>query len=93
MPKSSRGGGWIKNIADIAVIVLIMLAAKTAIAEPRAIGIDGADASDRRRIASDKVPIRLQRRLAAVVPRSTEHATCSLHAAQTWRRGRILLAR
>src|SRR5512147_1320125 len=26
--------GWIKNIADIAVIVLIMLAAKTAIAEP-----------------------------------------------------------
>jgi signal peptidase I len=34
MPKSSRGGGWIKNIADIAVIVLIVLAAKTAIAEP-----------------------------------------------------------
>ena len=34
MPKSSRVGGWIKNIADIAVIVLIVLAAKTAIAEP-----------------------------------------------------------
>ncbi|HEY6859736.1 MAG TPA: signal peptidase I [Pseudolabrys sp.] len=34
MPKSSRVGGWIKNIADIAVIVLIVLAAKTTIAEP-----------------------------------------------------------
>lgn len=34
MPKSSRVGGWINNIADIAVIVLIVLAAKTAIAEP-----------------------------------------------------------
>jgi signal peptidase I len=34
MPKGSRVGGWIKNIADIVVIVLIVLAAKTAIAEP-----------------------------------------------------------
>jgi signal peptidase I len=34
MPKSSRVGGWIRTIADIAVIVLIVLAAKTAIAEP-----------------------------------------------------------
>jgi signal peptidase I len=34
MPKNSRVGTWIKNIADIAVIVLIVLAAKTAIAEP-----------------------------------------------------------
>jgi len=32
MPKSI--GSWIKNIADIAVVVLIVLAAKTAIAEP-----------------------------------------------------------
>jgi signal peptidase I len=32
--KSSRVGGWINSIADIAVIVLIVLAAKTAIAEP-----------------------------------------------------------
>ena len=32
MPKSSRVGGWIKNISDI--VVLIVLAAKTAIAEP-----------------------------------------------------------
>jgi hypothetical protein len=30
MPKSI--GSWIKNIADIAVVVLIVLAAKTAIA-------------------------------------------------------------
>jgi signal peptidase I len=34
MAEKSRGGSWIKNIADIAVIVLIVLAAKTAIAEP-----------------------------------------------------------
>jgi signal peptidase I len=34
MPKSSRGGSWINSISDIAVIVLIVLAAKTAIAEP-----------------------------------------------------------
>src|SRR5947208_15524596 len=34
MPKTSRAGSWIKNIADIAVIVLIVLAGKTAIAEP-----------------------------------------------------------
>ena len=32
MPKSI--GSWVKNIADIAVVVLIVLAAKTAIAEP-----------------------------------------------------------
>src|SRR5262249_39958463 len=34
MWESSRVGRWIRNIADIAVIVLIVLAAKTAIAEP-----------------------------------------------------------
>ena len=34
MPKGSPVGGWIKTIADTAVIVLIVLAAKTAIAEP-----------------------------------------------------------
>jgi signal peptidase I len=34
MPKIARVRQWIKNIADIAVIVLIVLAAKTAIAEP-----------------------------------------------------------
>jgi len=34
MPKISSVGHWIKNVADIAVIVLIVLAAKTAIAEP-----------------------------------------------------------
>src|SRR5262249_29362980 len=34
MWESSRVGRWIKNIADIIVIVLIVLAAKTAIAEP-----------------------------------------------------------
>jgi signal peptidase I len=34
MPKNSRVGGWIKTIADIVVVVLIVLAAKTAIAEP-----------------------------------------------------------
>jgi signal peptidase I len=35
MPQKKSGlHGWIRNIADIAVIVLIVLAAKTAIAEP-----------------------------------------------------------
>ncbi|HYC18223.1 MAG TPA: signal peptidase I [Pseudolabrys sp.] len=34
MPNVSRAGTWTKSIADIAVIVLIVLAAKTAIAEP-----------------------------------------------------------
>ena len=34
MPESSRVGRWVKNIVDIAVIVLIVLAAKAAIAEP-----------------------------------------------------------
>src|SRR6476619_2951949 len=34
MQENSRPARWIKNIADIAVIVLIVLAAKTAIAEP-----------------------------------------------------------
>ena len=34
MPQISPVGHWIKNIVDIAVIVLIVMAAKTAIAEP-----------------------------------------------------------
>src|SRR6478752_6605018 len=34
MHENSRPARWIKNIADIAVIVLIVVAAKTAIAEP-----------------------------------------------------------
>src|SRR5262245_10365957 len=34
MQDNSRPVRWIKNIADIAVIVLIVVAAKTAIAEP-----------------------------------------------------------
>jgi signal peptidase I len=34
MQENSRPARWIKNIADIAVIVLIVVAAKTAIAEP-----------------------------------------------------------
>ena len=34
MAKKASLGVWIKNIADIAVIILIVLAAKTAIAEP-----------------------------------------------------------
>ena len=34
MPERSSIGRWIKSIADIAVIILIVLAAKTAIAEP-----------------------------------------------------------
>src|SRR5215471_18984330 len=34
MQNNSRPARWIKNIADIAVIVLIVVAAKTAIAEP-----------------------------------------------------------
>ena len=34
MQENSRPARWIKNLADIAVIVLIVVAAKTAIAEP-----------------------------------------------------------
>ena len=34
MQENSRLARWIKNIADVAVIVLIVVAAKTAIAEP-----------------------------------------------------------
>src|SRR6478736_5242231 len=34
MQENSRPARWIKNIADIAVIVLIVVAAKTALAEP-----------------------------------------------------------
>ena len=46
MQKEQSGlRGWIRTIADIAVIVLIVLAAKTAIAEPFYVpsGLDGAD--------------------------------------------------
>ena len=34
MQENSRPARWIKNLVDIAVIVLIVVAAKTAIAEP-----------------------------------------------------------
>jgi hypothetical protein len=49
MRENSRPARWIKNLADIAVIVLIVVAAKTAIARTvlRAVRLDGAHPSHR----------------------------------------------
>ena len=48
--KQSGLCGWIRTIADIVVIVLIVLAAKTAIAETvlRSLQLYGTDIADRR---------------------------------------------
>ncbi len=46
----SRLRGWTRSIVDIAVILLAVTAAKTAIAEPylHSVRLDGADTADRR---------------------------------------------
>ena len=46
----------------------------------RAVRLDGADAADRRRIAGDEIPLRLQHGVAAGVPRAAEHGARILGA-------------
>ena len=95
MAKNVRGIGiWIKNIADIAVIVLIVLAAKTAIAEPFYVPSGSMEPTlligDE--LLATKFPIWLQRRFAALFRRVAEHAARSRGAAETRRRRRVPLA-
>ena len=93
--EQSRVQGWAKSVVDIVVIVLVVLAAKTAIAEPFYVPSGSMEPTlligDE--LLGDQVRLRLQHRLAAVLPGAAEHAAaCSAPLPQARRRRGVPLA-
>ena len=89
MPQTERSAGWLRAVGDLVVIVLLCGRRQDGNrgAVLRAVGIDGADAADRRRVAGDKISLRLQLRFAAGEPGAAQHhsrSSARCRNAATW---------